>query len=62
MSKKNKHHTQSNKKCCDPAFCDNCLYICEGDFFCDKFNALVVSDWTPTEDYMKCKKGGASDA
>ncbi len=40
---------------CDPGVCDNCLYICEGDFLCDKYEELVVSDWEPTEHYMMCK-------
>lgn len=47
---------------CDPAVCDNCQYICEGDFICDRkpVPVMVVSDWEPTEDFLWCKrKGGA---
>ena len=46
------------KHFCDPAVCQNCIYICEGDFICDKkaVPVVVVSDWDPTEDFMWCKK------
>lgn len=57
MSKKNKRRTPKKEKFCDPAVCDHCQYICEGDFLCDKYDTLVVSDWEPTEDYLKCEKG-----
>lgn len=42
---------------CDPAVCDHCMYICEGDFICDKEAeaVIVVSDWEPTEDYLWCQ-------
>lgn len=38
--------------------CDECLYICEGDYICDKFGmpVLVKEDWTPTEYYSNCLK------
>lgn len=45
---------------CDPAVCDECLYICEGDFLCEKCQEIVVSDWEPTEFYMMC--GGDPNA
>jgi hypothetical protein len=43
---------------CDPAVCDHCMYICEGDFICDKKAeaVIVVSDWEPTEDYLWCQR------
>ena len=47
-------------KMCDPAYCSNCIYICEGDFICDAIEdedgtpIMVVSDWTPTDDYGRC--------
>ena len=46
---------------CDPGMCDHCQYIGEGDFICDRDfsdpeGVLVVSDWEPTENYMRCKK------
>lgn len=52
----------ANKRFCDPAVCENCQYICEGDFICDRklVPVMVVSDWEPTKDYAWCKrKGGA---
>ena len=52
-------------KMCYPAMCDHCTYIGEGDFICDRFEdedgnpaIVVMSDWEPTEDYLKCKGGG----
>lgn len=40
--------------------CKNCQYIGEGDFICDKHisgpdKALVIEDWTPTENFLQCK-------
>ena len=43
-------------KMCDPAVCDCCQYIGEGDFLCDKYMEIVVSDWEPTEDYLLCEQ------
>jgi len=43
-------------KMCDPALCDCCQYICEGDFLCDKYMEIVVSDWEPTEYYLLCEQ------
>ena len=39
-------------------YCDDCLYLCEGDFMCDRYGtfAIVKEDWTPTEYYNNCKK------
>lgn len=48
------------KKVCDPGMCDGCLYIGEGDFLCDEYQTIVVSDWEPTEDYLICKEGRKS--
>lgn len=45
---------------CDPAVCQFCEYICEGDFICTKDYTdavLVMEDWTPTENFMRCKRG-----
>jgi len=41
---------------CDPSACDCCQYIGEGDFLCDKYMEIVVSDWEPTENYLMCKE------
>ena len=62
MSKKVKPKKKQSKIFCDPAVCDNCQYICEGDFICDKkpVPVMVISDWEPTLDYAWCtRKGGA---
>lgn len=47
-----------NKKAifCDPGMCKECRYIGDGDFFCDKLQEIVVSDWQPTDEYLGCKK------
>ncbi len=38
--------------------CDNCLYIGEGDFLCDKLRKIVVEKWCiPTG--VHCGKKGA---
>lgn len=47
---------KKTKRFCDPGVCGNCMYIGDGDFLCDKTNKIVVSDWTPTEDYLSCKR------
>lgn len=51
------------RRICDPACCSHCEYIGEGDFICDRFPdkrgnpaIVVMSDWEPTEDYLKCRK------
>jgi hypothetical protein len=54
--KRRKAHDRSTfKKFCDPGVCDCCQYIGEGDFLCDKHMEIVVSDWTPTENYLMCQ-------
>ena len=40
--------------------CENCQYIGEGDFICDRRiaepdKALVIEDWSPTENFLQCK-------
>lgn len=36
--------------------CDDCVYIGEGDFICDKCNPFIVmEDFVPNEYYMACK-------
>jgi len=39
---------------CDPAVCDDCIYIGEGDFLCERYQEIVVSEWEPTEHYLVC--------
>ena len=57
MRRKHKkvHDRPTPKRFCDPAVCDCCQYIGEGDFLCDKHMEIVVSDWTPTENYLMCQ-------
>lgn len=45
----------------DCSACDECTYIGEGDFVCQKYihipdKALVLEDWTPTANHMQCKR------
>ena len=47
-----KHKRQ---KLCDPAICSCCQYVGEGDFLCDRYMKIVVSDWVPTEDHLLCE-------
>lgn len=56
MKRKKKQPTEKKPRFCDPAACDCCQYIGEGDFLCDRYMEIVVSDWEPTEDYMICKR------
>ncbi len=38
---------------CNPDVCPNCQYIGEGDSLCDETMEIVLSDWEPTEAYMR---------
>lgn len=38
------------KRVCDDT-CDNCIYIGEGDFICDRKSELVIEDWFPVFGY-----------
>lgn len=53
---KNSYDLDKKQRFCDPGACNFCVYLGEGDFMCDKHNVLVVDEWDPTEDYMKCKQ------
>lgn len=61
--KKNRKRHRNNQRMCDPGMCDNCIYLSEGDFICDKFTdtdggpVLVMADWGATENYMRCSNG-----
>lgn len=55
MSRKGRRKPKP-KKFCDPAVCDCCLYIGEGDFLCNQYMEIVVSDWEPTENYLMCHR------
>lgn len=36
---------------CDPNICPNCMYIGEGDSFCDVIQEIVLEDWVPTKHF-----------
>lgn len=55
-AKKQKGTFREKPKMCDPGMCDSCQYIGDGDFLCDKYQEIVVSDWEPTKYYHCCKK------
>ncbi len=57
MSRKGRSKRFKPQKFCDPAVCDCCLYVGEGDFLCDEHMEIVVSDWVPTESYLMCQRG-----
>ena len=49
------------ERICDPAICDCCQYVGEGDFICDRHIndenprlILVIDEWEPTESYLQC--------
>lgn len=45
----------------NPDTCPNCMYIGEGDSWCDKIGEIVLSDWEPTDYYMGCCKGARAN-
>lgn len=57
MKKRKNYRGHEKPRMCDPGMCEHCVYICEGDFICDKYaeSVMVVSDWEPTDDYLKCR-------
>ena len=35
--------------------CSHCIYICEGDYYCDEEGCIVLTDHaTPTDEYLQC--------
>jgi len=50
MSKKKR----KQRNCHD---CEDAVYICEGDYICDRDpTSLVISDWIPTKDFGMCNR------
>lgn len=45
----------SKKNNCE--YCEDCIYIGEGDFICDRYYppVTVKEDWMPTDYYCNCK-------
>lgn len=37
---------------CNPDICPRCQYIGDGDSLCEETNAIVLSDWEPTDSFM----------
>ena len=63
MSKRRK----KARRMCDPAKCDDCIYLGEGDFVCT-LNGLgpdttvfVMEDWEPTEHFLQCRRDKNGD-
>lgn len=60
MSKRKPRRVKKKPPICDPAQCDYCLYIGEGDFICEGSMpggmSLVVEDWQPTGASANCPK------
>ena len=43
---------------CDPAHCDQCVCIDDGNFICrkDEEPVIVIDNYEPTEWYMLCER------
>lgn len=52
-------------KMCDPGYCEECVYICEGDFICTEDSldhpVLVKDDWVETDNYHWCARHKKQD-
>lgn len=35
--------------------CDECTYICEGDYLCSQTDQIVAEDHLPNENYGNCE-------
>ncbi len=61
MKAKVRKKQQKPKRFCDPALCDHCTYVGEGDFLCDchphDIFVLVMDGWERTKYFMHCMKG-----
>ena len=55
-----KNKRKNKERYCDPEACPHCMYVGEGDFYCENYQTFVVGEWEPTDDFMICK-GGAND-
>ncbi len=36
--------------------CDNCIYVGEGGYWCDRYNEIVIDDFIPSNSFMICNK------
>lgn len=53
VKKKVKKSKNPGNKGCES--CANCLPVGGGDHLCDKCSAIVIEEYAPSDDYMKCK-------
>lgn len=60
MKVKAKRIKKKSEKFCDPAVCNECDYLGDGDFICWKQDEIVVTDWEPTENFLMCNRGKES--
>lgn len=56
MKVKAKRIKKKSEKFCDPAVCNECDYLGDGDFICWKQDEIVVTDWEPTEYFLMCNR------
>ena len=40
------------ERICNPDGCPHCLYIGEGDSYCEAIGEIVLEDWAPTGFFM----------
>lgn len=52
---KNKKVAKKDKQPRSCQTCDSCLYVGEGDSFCDVLEVLVMEDHFPSNNYNSCK-------
>lgn len=40
--------------------CEECIYICEGDFICTRVDppVMIIEGFSPTDNYLRCQKVG----
>ena len=51
MLEREKKSIKEHGTCFD---CENCIPIGEGDHLCDCMMALVLEDYSPTDDFLGC--------
>ena len=42
--------------------CDACLYVGEGDHWCDETHEIVIEDFIPNENYLCCQRERKNNA
>lgn len=51
---KAKAKKRKNPKPKDCFTCDSCIYVGEGDHWCDETHEIVIEDFIPNENYLCC--------